>query len=231
MPGLQADKIKGVADIVIAVDCTGSMANCIGELKEQLRSFINELQKPSASTQRSVDWRLKVFGFRDLNADTEPWINLDGPMVARVEEAQAQVDLLVHTGGGDLPESHLDALWYAATKTSWRPSCTKVVILFSDAPALDALHPSTVAAGAVGGDVSTVAQALAERNLYLYAWAAPCPAMETISRTMKVVYTPMLNDSGLKTLDFTKLLMTLAKTVSAIASEPVVGGGGTVPLD
>jgi len=223
---LQSGKIKGVADVVFCVDCTQSMDPCISELKTQIETFAGGLSKPASSNERPVDWRLKILGFRDLNADANPWVNLDATMVNSVADAQKQVAALAAEGGGDDPESALDAVWYAATQTPWRDNCTKVVVLFSDQTSLEMMHPSTVAKGAVGNDVSAVKQALAERGIYLYAWAMACPVWEQLKSTPKTVFTPVSGADGLKSVDFKSLLTTLAKTVSNVSAVGCAGGIG-----
>jgi hypothetical protein len=214
---LQQANIKGVADIVLCVDCTSSMEPCITEVKNQIDVFIDTLENPP-DQQRPVDWRLKIIGFRDLECDSEPWINLDAPMVNNAAAAKEQLIKLNDEGGGNEPESALDALWHAAVKTDWRPSCTKVVVLFSDATCHDTLHSSTVTAGAVGDDVSTVCQALADNGIHLFAWSATCPAWESLKKLPYVEFNPQTSGAdGLKSLDFAKLLQILSKTVSQIA--------------
>jgi len=223
---LASGRIKGVADIVFCVDCTLSMDPCISEFKAQVETFIGGLEKPASSNERPVDWRLKVLGFRDLNEDSSPWVNLEALMVNAASEAKKQVAALSPEGGGDDPESALDAIWYAATQTPWRDNCTKVVVMFSDQTSLEMMHPSTVAKGAVANDVSAVKQALAERGIYLYAWAMTCPVWEQLKSTPKTVFTAVSGADGLKSVDFKDLLKTLAKTVSNVSAVGGAGAGG-----
>jgi len=220
---LEAKSVKGVADIVFCVDCTGSMTPCIEQLKTQIGTFISELENPIDQNQRKIDWQLRVIGFRDLNSDAVPWINRDSPMTASLEEARAQLAALSAEGGGDAPESALDALWFAVAKTEWRPMCTKVVVLFSDAPALDRLHDSTVAAGAVGSDVSAVAQLLAEKGIWVRIFAAACPAWTEL-RIPKAVFQDVGGVAGLESVDFSEVLKVLAKTVSQASQADAAQG-------
>ncbi len=224
--GLQQQNIKGVADIVLCIDCTGSMEPCIDAVKDQLNNFISTLENPP-DQQQPVDWRLKMLGFRDLKCDREPWINRDEPLVDTADAARSQLARLRADGGGDEAESALDALWWAACKTDWRSPCTKIVVLLSDATSHDTLHASTVAEGAVGDDVSTVAQAISMNSIYLYAWAMQCPAWDTLKKLPRVEFTAVEGGGdGLKTLDFSKLMQTLGKTVSEVAARI---GGATMP--
>lgn len=211
---LQQKKIKGVADIVICIDCTGSMEPCISEVKDQIGTLIDTLDNPP-DQQRPVDWQLKIMGFRDLNCDSEPWINRDEPLISDIAAAKAQLVNLKHDGGGDEPESALDALWWAASKTNWRENCTKVIVFLSDATCHDTLHESTIKAGAVGNDVSTVNQALASNSIHLYAWGVRCPAWESLKKITRVFYTAVEGGGdGLSSLNFTELMQTLGKTLT-----------------
>lgn len=232
----QPKKVKGVCDIVICVDATGSMKPCIDALKGQIQSFIAGLEKPLDANTPALNWRLRVMGFRDLN-EGESMINLGSPMVKTSAEAQAQVDALEADGGGDEPESALDAVWLATAKTQWRPTpedpspARKVIVLFSDATALPTLHPDTVREGAVGNDVNAVRQILAEKNVVLYAWAPACPIWAELSKNNKLVTYQQLEDAGtgLATIDFTSLLKRLGKALSESAA--ALQGGHTQPMN
>lgn len=227
---LIGQKLKGVADIVVCIDSTGSMAPVIDNLKREIHRFVTDLENPPEQGLQPVDWRLKVIGFRDLLVDSEPWVNRHAPLATTESEARTQVDALEAEGGGDEPESALDAIWVAAAETKWRPSCTRVVVLFTDASTHLTLHPDTVAAGAVGNDASTVAQALVEKGCSLHAWAPHGPAWDTLSSVPRVKFNSLDHaGDGLSSVDFTQLMLDLRKTVSQTASQ-ALGGTATIPL-
>jgi hypothetical protein len=224
-------KMKGVADLVFCVDCTGSMAPCIDGLKSELHRFISEMEAPPEQGLLPVDWRLRVIGFRDLFQDEQPWVNAGSPMVSTAAEARTQVDALVSDGGGDEPESALDGLWTAVAKTPWRKPCNRIVIFFSDASSLAKMHPTTVADGAAGDDVSAVAQALAEAGCRVHAWAPTCEVWDNLKCLPKVIFTPLqTGGDGLASLNFRELMENLRRTVSQVASVGQGFDGGTVAL-
>lgn len=224
-------KLKGVADLVFCVDCTGSMAPCIDGLKSEIHRFIGELEAPPEQGLMAVNWRMKLLGFRDLFVDEEPWVNADAAMADTAADARAQVDALDALGGGDEPESGLDALWRAATTTPWRANCNRIVILFTDASCRPVMHDSTVAGGAAGNDLSAVAQALAEARCRVHVWGPSCGIWDSLSKLPRVIFTPLASaGDGLQTLDFQELMGNLRRTVSQVASEGPAPGGATVAL-
>lgn len=229
---LIGQKLKGVADIVICVDSTGSMAPVIDKLKAEIHRFITDLESPPEQNLQAVDWRLRVIGFRDLDADgSGGWVHRDAPLVNTAADARAQIDRLAAEGGGDEPESGLDAIWSAAAKTSWRRPCTRIIVFFSDASAHPRLHRSTVAEGAVADDASAVAQAVVENSCYLHAWAPHCPPWDILASVPRVHFTALTSaGDGLSSINFGELMVNLRKTVSQTASESLAGGNATMPL-
>src|SRR3954463_13116676 len=111
-------KTKGVADIVFVVDISGSMSPCIDALRRNIEAFIDSLNKGDANNAAPVkDWRGKVVGYRDLeHAETDglPWL-VDNPFVRDAVALKAQLAGLRAAGGGDEPESLLDALYTVAS--------------------------------------------------------------------------------------------------------------------
>ena len=138
-------KVKGVADLVILVDATGSMRPCIDSIKNSLMAFIREMTTGGQSP--IANWRGRVIGFRDHLTDGDQWI-VDNPFVSNDSEALlAQVNSVkTKLGGGDGPESLLEALemilsWRVSEKgrdanpNEWRATsdAKRIVLLFTDA--------------------------------------------------------------------------------------------------
>ena len=173
-------KIKGIPDIVFCLDVTGSMRECLEQLKAHLGSFIAELEKPVAVQDGVVgvvtDWRLRLLPFRDLEADPptgdHPAIVDDFPFCETTSEFRVQLEdpRCEASGGGDEPESALDAIYRATKKSAWRPAdeAHRFVILFTDATTKGTLHPST---RGVPNDVQEVVQALRIQRIKLIMFA------------------------------------------------------------
>jgi hypothetical protein len=168
-------KIK--VDIVFLVDATGSMGNCIYRLKENIMLFFRKLTglDPEVRAIPFVgDWRAKVVGFRDVEVDDDKWFE-DNCFTRDIAEVERQLGSLTADGGGDRPESLLDAIYKvgAAPKsekgeeapTAWRyrSDAKRVVIAFTDAP----YKPTMTAPGLVGGTVNDLVHLCLQERILL----------------------------------------------------------------
>jgi von Willebrand factor type A domain len=141
-------KAKGVADIVFLLDVTGSMQDCLDAVKASIGTFISALANPGANNDIAVkDWRIKICGFRDHASDGAEWF-VDHPFSRDPATIQSALNSaqMIASGGGDEPESLLDALYKISNigETSsqeteqvdrWRTrgKATRAVIFFTDA--------------------------------------------------------------------------------------------------
>jgi len=105
-------------DLVFVIDCTNSMHRLIATIKQIAMDFKAKLDEELDKRGRKIaKLRVKVIGFRDFYWDEEPY----GPMQEsgffalpdQQEEFDAFVSSLDHAGGGDEPESALEALHFA----------------------------------------------------------------------------------------------------------------------
>ena len=141
------DRVKGVADIVFLIDATGSMQPCIDHLKENIKQFFITLTTEDANNSNPVkDWRGKIVGYRDITHDGDKWIE-SNPFENDMSIIEKQLDSLEADGGGEEPESLLDALITIAEMEEtekdsttldpekWRysSSADRTVIIFTDA--------------------------------------------------------------------------------------------------
>ena len=164
-------KTKGVADIVFLIDVSGSMAPVIDALRRNIEVFIDSLSGADANNAAPVkDWRAKVVGFRDAEHDRD-WYQ-DHPFVRDAVALKAQLASLRAEGGGDEPESLLDALYKLATmeatpkgaqseeanKWRYRSDAARVVIVFTDATFRETMSIPEAKGGALQ-DVANVVMA------------------------------------------------------------------------
>jgi hypothetical protein len=191
-------KTKGVADLVFLVDVSGSMGTCIDALRKNIELFIDSLSRGDANNAAPVrDWRAKVVGFRDFEAagaDGLPWI-VDHPFVRDAAALKSQLAALRAEGGGDEPESLLDALYQTATmeampkgsqsvdanKWRYRSDAARVVIVFTDASFKETLNIPQ----AKGGSLQDVANVIMANRIILSLFAPNFEGYDRLSQIDK----------------------------------------------
>ena len=132
-------------DIVLCIDCTGSMGKAIGYAKEMALNFHQDLFKYMKHVQKNPEQvRVKVIGFRDIYDATDKANGLKSfeesdffLLPEQYDKLQTFVMKLSASGGGDEPESALEAL-AMAIKSKWDQGGDKrrhVIVVWTDAPA------------------------------------------------------------------------------------------------
>src|SRR5712691_1148616 len=129
-------------DIVMCVDATMSMSHILNEVKASALSFHGRLTRSMAEKGKAISQlRLKVIAFRDFGDDPRNAIEQTGFLAIpeQAGEFESFVRGLTPAGGGDIPESGLEAL-ALAVQSPWERGLDRrrhVIVLFTDAPA----HP------------------------------------------------------------------------------------------
>ena len=191
-------KTKGVADIVFVIDVSGSMTPIIDALRKNIETFIDSLSQGDANNAAPVkDWRGKVVGYRDIeHAEAEglPWI-VDNPFVRDAVALKAQLAGLRAAGGGDEPESLLDALYKVATmeaspkgaqgeepnKWRYRSEAARVVVVFTDASFKETMSLPE----AKGGSLQDVANVVMANRIILSLFAPNFEGYDRLSQIDK----------------------------------------------
>jgi hypothetical protein len=191
-------KTKGVADIVFVVDVSGSMSPCIDALRRNIEAFIDSLSQGDANNAAPVrDWRGKVVGYRDIEAaesEGMPWI-VDNAFVRDAGALKAQLGTLQAGGGGDEPESLLDALYKVASmeavpkgsqsedpgKWRYRSDAARVVIVFTDASFKETMSIPE----AKGGSLQDVANLVMANRIILSLFAPNFEGYDRLSQIDK----------------------------------------------
>ncbi|WP_027687069.1 vWA domain-containing protein [Rhizobium leguminosarum] len=191
-------KTKGVADIVFLVDVSGSMDPCIDALRRNIEAFIDSLSHGDPNNAAPVkDWRGKVVGYRDIEAaqaEGLPWI-VDNDFVRDASALKAQLGTLQANGGGDEPESLLDALYKVASmeavpkgaqtedpaKWRYRSDAARVVIVFTDASFKETMS----IAEAKGGSLQDVANLIMANRIILSLFAPNFEGYDRLSQIDK----------------------------------------------
>lgn len=117
------------ADVLFILDCTASMRGELDAIRDTIIEFVNSVCADGMHT------RVGLVEFRDrLNGEEHQALLFDGhPFTANAAAFQAEVSKLKATGGGDEPESSLDAI-LLALKQPFDAEATKILVLVTDAP-------------------------------------------------------------------------------------------------
>ena len=128
-PKLQKLMQKKQAEIMFVLDCTGSMQGEIDTIKTTITDFVDTIEKDN------VRVKVGLIEFRDrlINEDHRV-LKFNGEIFTNNPEIfRKEVEKLKADGGGDIPESSLDAIMLALNQP-FTPEVTKVIVLITDAP-------------------------------------------------------------------------------------------------
>lgn len=132
--------LQYAVDIVLCVDSTGSMRPVIETVKKSALSFHGRLNAVMGEKGKAISQlRLKVIAFRDFCDEADNAIQETGFMVfpGQATEFEKFIHQLEPYGGGDVPESGLEAL-ALAINSPWEKGLDRrrhVIVVFTDAPA------------------------------------------------------------------------------------------------
>jgi hypothetical protein len=135
-------RLHYAVDIVFCIDVTGSMTPVLDAVKANALRFYEDVQTNLTAKGKSVDeLRVRVIAFRDFSVDDDGALQ-ESSFYTLPEEQVAFggfVDGLVAQGGGDAPESGLEAVALAINSpwTSHGDRRRQVIVVWTDAPA----HP------------------------------------------------------------------------------------------
>lgn len=234
-------KKKGIPDIVFLLDSTGSMQECLRAVTDNIAAFVDTLTTPDANGGILIkDWRIRVLGYRDRDEDGQQWL-VDNPFTADVATAKYQLSALVAKGGGDEPESLLDAmyqltLWPEAEQgaqpspTGWRHrhDAARVVVIFTDA----SCKPTYRTANGDTASVDDLINNYHAMRLKVILYAPDTPLYGELSAMNGLEWEPIgsLDEDPVQALkdytsnpdNFRKVMEALAKSISASAAVPIL---------
>jgi hypothetical protein len=125
-------------DVVLLVDDTGSMSPTIASIKTNLESVITAV----IGVQPSAQFAVTSFG--DL-AFPNPF-TVNQPLTTNVADLKTAVNSLTASGGGDIPEDWINALYKISTGAiTFRADSSRIIVLVSDAPSHDPSGGHTLA--------------------------------------------------------------------------------------
>ncbi len=221
IPRARAQKINTEADIVFCIDATGSMQPCIDGIKDGISTLVKGLQ-----SEANVNFRIRFIAYRDYHDPTcgTEWVNTE--FTNSVDDFISELSKVQATGGGDAPESTLDAL-YSAIHSEWRTSKTyKTIILLTDDDTHPTLHQKTY--DKPDNDVFRVIQDFQTlRHVMLFMVCPKFKQYELIEKAMISAERKIVCDwvpygsgyKGLAAVNWIPLMDMLGKTISLSSIE------------
>lgn len=127
-------------DLIMCIDCTGSMSGILSTVKSNALKFYSDLQKALERKGKIINkLRVKVIAYRDFYVDEGSSLNETGFFVLPDQEVEfsAFVNTLSPSGGGDEPESGMEAL-ALGIQSDWNKKGDRrreIMIVWTDASA------------------------------------------------------------------------------------------------
>ena len=231
MEGANIFGTKRNIDVVFCIDGTGSMSPCIEGVKRNARKFHLEFVSAMTDLGSEIDsMRVKVIVFRDYKSEGEDAIEESAFFELPADNAdfdEFMAGVTAH-GGGDAPENGMEAL-YRAMRSDFTtgPKDRQVIVLFSDADALDLQERSGCEGypddmvnedkffetwACVGQDETLK---LRERNKRLVIFApANTKYQELNAHLNRSIFEPVNMSDGLGEIDFKDIIKILAASAS-----------------
>jgi hypothetical protein len=215
-------------DIVFCVDVTGSMTPILDQVKANALRFYSNVQSNLTAKGKTIDeLRVRVVAFRDIVADGDAALQ-ESPFFELPAEAAGFSDFvngLVAEGGGDAPESGLEALALAMTSpwTTRGDRRRQVIVVWTDQPAhaLDASVLPPPLTGRVPADFSALTDLwedpqgpLGSSSKRLILFAPDGPGWSDISGVWEnVVHHPSKAGGGLSDVDYGTIIDSIGNSV------------------
>jgi hypothetical protein len=220
--------LEYAVDIVFCIDVTGSMTPILDQVKANALRFYNDVQENLTAKGKNIDeLRVRVVAFRDIAADGEaalaesPFYELPGQQAGFSDF----VNELVAEGGGDAPESGLEAvaLAMASPWTTRGDRRRQVIVVWTDQPAhpLDASLTPPAFAERIPADFSALTDVwedpqgpLGSSSKRLILFAPDSPGWSDISGVWEnVVHHPSQAGGGLSDVDYGTIIDSIGNSV------------------
>jgi hypothetical protein len=227
--GLQTNQgLQYAVDIVFTIDVTGSMTPILDQVKANALRFYDDVQKNLTQKGKNVDHlRVRVVAFRDLTFDGPTALD-ESPFFTLPDEQEAYsafVNGLVPEGGGDAPESGLEAL-ATAIHSDWTTAGDRrrqVIVLWTDQPAqpLGAADPPSEYADRIPRDFNGLTDlweneqgAMRASSKRLILFAPDGSGWSDISGVWEnVVHHPSKAGEGLSDVDYGTIIDSIGNSV------------------
>jgi hypothetical protein len=215
-------------DIVFCIDVTGSMAPILDSVKANALGFYDDVQTNLTAKGKNVEQlRVRVVAFRDFVADGDAALEESPFFTLPAERAGFAefVNGLIPQGGGDQPESGLEAV-AVAINSPWTTTGDRrrqVIVVWTDQPA-HTLDPSVIPAdlsSRVPADFSALTDAwedeqgsMGSNSKRLILFAPDGPGWSDISSVWEnVVHHPSQAGGGLSEVDYGTIVDSIGNSV------------------
>ena len=227
-PPPPARGLSYAVDIVFCIDVTGSMTPIIDAVKANALRFYDDVQTNLVAKGKNVDeLRVRVVAFRDFAADGDA--AMQESAFFRLPDEQRDfsdfVNSLLAAGGGDAPESGLEAVALAVNSpwTTRGDRRRQVIVVWTDQPA-QPLDPGVLPAelrDRVPGDFSALTDLwedtqgrLGASSKRLILFAPDGPGWSDISGVWEnVVHHPSQAGGGLSDVDYGTIVDSIGNSV------------------
>jgi len=215
-------------DIVFCIDVTGSMSPIIDQVKTNALRFYDDVQSNLTAKGKNVDQlRVRVIAFRDFVADGAAALD-ESPFFTLPDERASFSDFvngLIAEGGGDAPESGLEAVALAIDSpwTTTGDRRRQVIVVWTDQPAqpLDASVLPPDLSSRVPADFSALTDAwedeqgrMGSSSKRLILFAPDGPGWSDISGVWEnVVHHPSQAGGGLSEVDYGTIIDSIGNSV------------------
>ena len=215
-------------DIVFCIDVTGSMSPIIDQVKANALRFYDDVQSNLTAKGKNVDQlRVRVIAFRDFVADGAAALAASAFFTLPDERASFSdfVNGLIAEGGGDAPESGLEAVALAIDSpwTTIGDRRRQVIVVWTDQPAqpLDASVLSPDLASRVPANFSALTDLwedeqgpMGSSSKRLILFAPDGPGWSDISGVWEnVVHHPSQAGGGLSEVDYGTIIDSIGNSV------------------
>jgi hypothetical protein len=215
-------------DIVFCIDVTGSMTPILDAVKANALGFYDDVQTNLTAKGKNVtQLRVRIVAFRDFAADGDAALEESPFYTLPAERADFSefVNGLIPQGGGDHPESGLEAV-AVAINSPWTTTGDRrrqVIVVWTDQPA-HTLDPSVVPAdlaSRIPADFSALTDAwedeqgqMGSNSKRLILFAPDGPGWSDISAVWEnVVHHPSQAGGGLSEVDYGTIIDSIGNSV------------------
>ena len=215
-------------DIVFCIDVSGSMTPILDAVKSHALGFYDDVQTNLTAKGKNVSQlRVRVVAFRDLVADGEAGLE-ESPFYTLPTERTGFSEFvsgLIAQGGGDVPESGLEAVSLSINSpwTTTGDRRRQVIVVWTDQPA-HPLDPSVVPAdlaSRIPADFSALTDVwedeqgvMGTSSKRLILFAPDGPGWSDISSVWEnVVHHPSQAGGGLSEVDYGTIIDSIGNSV------------------